>query len=1433
MNSEFRTLVLHFFKRFFDTESRSSDSDAYTGIVQLLALLVMPGLVLSYFMMTDPPAARDTVARLWGRVGDRYVFICYSMVVMGLLMTFKWDSLFPDRRDYLILSPLPISTRKMFAAKVAALAAFLMLFVVAVNFFSLLIAPAVYPNPTHSWSWRLDAFIAHALGVLGAALFTVFFFAALQGVLINLLTPTAFRRISPRIQMVSITVLVMLFLTLPLFKQGIRPLSERYPDALGYFPSIWFLGLYEAFLPGEWLMAPAYVWGRTALAAIIVIATVCAASYLVGYRRYSAKILESIDSDALPPLWWQRLTNSILNRTILRDPFQRATFYFIGRIANRSPKHRIMTAVYTGVGIALAVSFAFIFDPKIRGAFPFRLSPAGSLEAPVMLSFLIITGLRATFNIPYELGANWVFQITAGNPAVYLRAVRKWVFVCRIVPLYVLLAVLEFKYFPAAAAMSHLVFDLLLSAIVIEIFFLNFNKVPFTCSYPRDKFRMAALAIGYFYGFVTYVAGMGLLKRWAASTPRNLVFFMIVALVIRAAISAYRRRVRDRAARVVYHDTDTTTPLSIAGDQGYWQAHDARYRARKSASSLRTHSQPPEPGKRRMMSAFSWTVWEQLLQDIRFGSRILWKSPGLSATAVILIALVIGANTTIYSIVHALMARPAPGVTAQNLYYVGLVGVPSEPLHSYPDYLDYASQSKTLRSLFAFGPERITLAVDDGSYAMFGAHVSANYFDAIGVRLSRGRTFTPQDNRMTAGLVAVISHRVWLERFQGKDDVIGRRLQINGHDATIIGLAPPKFQGVDLGLPEDVWLPVVSYFRAAGRESVLMDRDNPEAVMVVGQLAPDTSVVECEAEIRTISARLRAAFPSSHKPIAPRLVKYSGTTNGGIAQIGGRFLAIFSIVTAITLLVVCSNVANLMLARSLAKQRETAVRQSFGASRFRLLRMSVTEGFAISLAAWAGVCLFAVWLSKAIPWLVPTNATGPQGMRPNHMNLDFTPDWTVLGYAMILAVAGTLAFILAPAIRTWRRQLLPYLKAGEQSVAPGRSRLSSILVVTQLAFSVLLLTAAALAYRSLSIIDTRNLHFDRENLLLITVNPTLSITNRQVQLSLVEQMQERLRSIPGVTAVSYVRLPPPFSWGRENFEPPGSQESVVARTNYVGPGFLRSLGLAPVAGRDFSPADRAGGLRAAVITESLAAALWPGQPAVGQTLLLERQRERVEVIGMAPNAFFAGFQADAAPNFVFLAEQQDVGRRTAGAGLRESGETTFYVKYSGGFSAVASAVSKAVKEVDSRVPIIQTRTMEAQLAATNGEGRIVTFLLSIFSVISIVIAAIGQYAVIAFDMKRRTREFGVRVAMGASSQQIVAAVVREGLLLTAAGLAVGFLLSAVAGMALARFLYGVTATDPPTYLAAFAIMGTTSLLACYLPARRASRVDPLVALRWD
>jgi len=832
-------------------------------------------------------------------------------------------------------------------------------------------------------------------------------------------------------------------------------------------------------------------------------------------------------------------------------------------------------------------------------------------------------------------------------------------------------------------------------------------------------------------------------------------------------------------------------------------------------------------------SVHTWTAIEQLLQDLRFGIRILWKSPGLSATAAILIALVIGGNTTIYSLVKAAMTRPAPGVTSKNLYYLWLNHTPSEPFHSYADYLDYASQGKALSPLFAFGPERATLTLKDGSYALMGAYVTANYFEGLGVRPVLGRTFREDDNRLeSAGLVAIISHRVWQERFNGAENVVGRAMVLNGHNATIVGVAPPTFQGVDLGAPDDVWVPIASYFRIRGSAAALSDRSERgrAEVLVLGQLRDSASLARAQTEIATISSRLQMAFPESHKNRTSYLAPYTATANAGIQQVGPRFLAIFSVITILTLLIVCANVANLMLARAVSRQRETALRQSFGASRFRIIRMLAAEGLAIAGAAWAGACLFALWVSKAMGWLT-FGATNRVGMRTNHRNMDFSPDWQALTYAMILAVLATLIISVAPSLHSWRRDLVPDLKAGEQGFPRGRSKLAAALVVMQLAFSVLLLTSAGLAYRSSALINTADPGFEKHNLLLVTVNPTLSVTDRQVNLTMLEQLRERLQRIPGVQTVSYVRLPPPFTWSREAIRISNAEEPVVARSNYVGPDYLRTLGLTPVLGRGFSAEDRMRGNKVALINQDLAQMLWPDQSPVGQTMLLGRKLERVEVIGVTPNASFSGFERGSRSMFVFLAEQQDPAPPIGQFGLIGSGETTFYLKCSGNLDAIRSNIGGAVKDVDTRIPIVYMRTMENQL--DNFETHMIPLLLAVFSAISIMIAATGQYAVIAFEMRRRTREFGIRVAIGASSTQIMRSVLREGFTLTAVGLAAGFALSAAVGTALRGFLYGVTPTDGVTYLGVFSLLAVASLLACYLPARRASRIDPLVALRCD
>ncbi len=470
----------------------------------------------------------------------------------------------------------------------------------------------------------------------------------------------------------------------------------------------------------------------------------------------------------------------------------------------------------------------------------------------------------------------------------------------------------------------------------------------------------------------------------------------------------------------------------------------------------------------------TWSQFEQPSQDLRHALRIFTKSPGLSAAAVMLIALGIGVNTTLYSMIHGLLTKPAPGVEAAGLVTLGLTvdGHADDPGNSLPNFLDYTAQSKTVH-LIARGFDRVAVDLGDGSYATRAAPVTAGYFETLGIRMSKGRSFTPEEERSDAsGLAAVISDRFWREQFHGAASIIGRRLGLNGYSATVVGVAPPGFRGTQLNESNDLWVPLLSYYRRKGTEARLNVRSMP-TIEIMGRLAPGVSLSQAQTEFTLISKRLAAEYPESNRNRMVVVGPYSMAAMGPLAQRSGAFLAILAVVAVLTLLLVCSNVANLMLARAAVRQREMALRQSMGATRWRILRLLFAEGCVISLAAWAAACLFAFVAAKAIPGMIPPNNQGFT-VDPN-----FTPDWQVIAYAMLLSVAGTLAFSTAPALRAWKQQLLPWLKAGEQSVAQGRSRLSTVLTVTQLALAVLLLTSAGIARGSLSLFDDLDLRFEK------------------------------------------------------------------------------------------------------------------------------------------------------------------------------------------------------------------------------------------------------------------------------------------------------------------------------------------------------------------
>jgi predicted permease len=809
---------------------------------------------------------------------------------------------------------------------------------------------------------------------------------------------------------------------------------------------------------------------------------------------------------------------------------------------------------------------------------------------------------------------------------------------------------------------------------------------------------------------------------------------------------------------------------------------------------------------------------EQVLQDLRIGARILTRSPGLSATAAILIALVIGINTTIFSMVNSMLRSPAPGVTADDLVRIALADRPGAGLFSVADYREYQKQATTLRALTAFTNRRVTLTTDRSSYSVFITAADANYFETVGVSVARGRPFGRSEQSSGAlGLTAIISDQAWKNYFDSDPQIIGRSIEINGFPATIVGVAPPLFRGLGLTERSDVWLPLLAFWQGVMPDDARAAVDRRIATLdLVGRLAPGRVVSEAQAEFTTIAARLRLSDPSVERlPVS--VVRYAGTAGGVAPAIMPAFLALFSIVTLLTVLIVSANVANLMLARSVARQRENALRQSLGAPRTRIVRLLLAEGVSISLLAWVTACAMTMWAVRVIPRMLPPTPLSQSG-------LNMAPDWRVVSYAMLLAAIGTVAFTLAPALRVWKQDPLPWLKAGDQSVAPGRSRLSSALVVLQLAFSVVLLTGAGLASRSAAMMQV-DLGFESRNLLIVRIGTAGSVRSREAHVAVLDQVRERFMRIPGAQFVTYSGFP-----ARGLARTPGSTPPVTATIFPVGPDYLETLGLRVVAGRALEDTDHSRSNAVAVVNQNLADALWPGRSAVGQTMVAGRDGQNVEIVGVVANAFVAGFNAERPepkPNYAFLPDQQTAWQSAGG------GEVTLYVRHGGNLESVAGAVGPSLRAVDRRIAVVYLRTMDEQLDALALSASMIARLLAIFSLVSLVIAAIGQYAVVAFNMRRRIREFGVRIALGASSGQVLGGVLREGLVLTAVGLVCGLALSVAIAVGARSVLFNVTPTDPQTYAGVLAILAIVSLIACCLPARGASRVDAVRALRQE
>jgi hypothetical protein len=524
-----RDLIRHFFERFFEKEALSPEGDPSANIVQTLGFLAVPGAFVA--ILLQPLSFRQ-----WDLVGIRCLFISFSMIVMGFLVVFEWEALFPDRRDYQILTPLPIGLFRLFLTKGMAFALFLGLFLLDINFFSTLLWAGV-----DSGKGVLSIIAAHLVIVVLSGLFAALSMAALQGVLIAALPATAFRRVSVWVQTALMGLLVLLLFVSPLLAMALRGLIRRHSIAVYAYPPFWFAGLYDRLRPA--VKSPALVelgnwalWGLAAAAGLFIL------TYLPGYRSHARKVLEAPQPSPRGPGRLRSTAAAWIDAHILRRPAQIAVFHFINQTITRSMKHRLFLAAYAGCGSALAIL------TLLSGR-------DGLLRLPLTLSFILISALRAAFNFPSELGANWAFQMsechTIGD---CLTGMRKWIVICAIAPLLVLQVAMEFACFPWGAAIFHLAFDTALAALLMECMFVGFRKVPFACSYFPGKVNLVFLAVIYVLGFTIYSGTMASLEAWLATHSLVAVFFFVLAAAMCVSLERWRCRQLNAESILEYQD---------------------------------------------------------------------------------------------------------------------------------------------------------------------------------------------------------------------------------------------------------------------------------------------------------------------------------------------------------------------------------------------------------------------------------------------------------------------------------------------------------------------------------------------------------------------------------------------------------------------------------------------------------------------------------------------------------------------------------------------------------------------------------------------------------------------------------------------------------------------------------------------------------------
>ena len=816
-----------------------------------------------------------------------------------------------------------------------------------------------------------------------------------------------------------------------------------------------------------------------------------------------------------------------------------------------------------------------------------------------------------------------------------------------------------------------------------------------------------------------------------------------------------------------------------------------------------------------------------MLKDLRYALRTLTKTPAVTCVAIVTLALGIGANTAIFSGVSAFVLRGIPVPEASRLVRpieIGEDGRTADEI-SYPDFVDYRNQSTSFTGLS--GEDMLQVAIDtqDQNDVIWGQAVSGNYFDILQVKPFKGRSFLPEeDGAPGAHPVVVLGHSLWERRLGSDPNIVGKKLRMNNRPYEVIGVAPKFFKGSKFGLSMDFWVPIAMVEELRGVTGWLNSRDS-HWMNVIGRLKPGVSLAQATAEMNAISTRLNQIYPNERASSTQARVMTEPDGRWGEANVVFKSgSAVAMAIVGLVLLIACANVANLLLARAAARRKEIGIRIALGASRSRLIRQLLTESLLLSLVGGGLGLLLAYWITRLMEGFIPV-------IQYNIVENFFALDSQALVFTFVVAVACGLIFGLAPAWNSSNPDIVPVLK-GASGIQKGKTRrltLRNTLVVAQVALSLVVLVCGGLFIKSFRRAQQIDPGFETKNVLLATLNPQLVGYDNDRARNFYEQAMSRVSNIPGISGAGVARLIPLGDSSNSNGPvlkegeqlPRGSAGRNVL-TNVVSPGYFNALRIDFVDGRNFDERDKMNAQKVVVINQYMAEQLWRGESAIDKRIFLGTDdHEGIEVIGVVKTGKYRNLAEDPRLAMYFPVTQ------------RRPGIMTLVAHTNGDPRNFVGAIRHEMEMLDRTVPLSSVKTMREHMTWPLWGPNMAASLSLGFGLVALLLSSVGLYSVMAYVVSQRTKEVGIRMALGASRKDVLQMITSQGMRLALIGAVIGLALALVLAKVVSSLLIGVSGYDVTTFVVVSALLAVVAFIASLLPARRATKVDPLVALRYE